>query len=77
MSAWLNVAAALALVVATADAAAGQDTLSAARELYAGAAYEDALAVLNRLRVSVVQRRRRTCDRSVSRVLSACPRASF
>jgi hypothetical protein len=55
MSVWLNVAAALALVVATADFAAGQDSLSAARELYAGAAYEDALVVLNRLRANVVR----------------------
>jgi tetratricopeptide (TPR) repeat protein len=55
MSVWLNMAAALALVVITADLAAGQDSLSAARELYAGAAYEDALAILNRLRVDVVR----------------------
>lgn len=55
MSVWLNVAAALALAVATADFAAGQDSLSAARELYAGAAYEDALVVLNRLRANVVR----------------------
>ena len=55
MSVWLNVAAALALVVSTAGVAAGQDSLSAARELYAGAAYEDALVVLNRLRANVVR----------------------
>ena len=55
MSVWLNVAAALALMVTTADVAAGQDSLSAARDLYAGAAYEDALAVLNRLRASAVR----------------------
>jgi len=55
MNAWLNVAAALALIVASADVAAGQDSLSAARELYAGAAYEDALAVLNRLRANAVR----------------------
>ena len=54
MSVWLNVAAALALVVTTAGLAAGQDSLSAARELYAGAAYEDALVILNRLRANVV-----------------------
>jgi hypothetical protein len=41
---------ACAIVVATAVAAAGQDPLSTARDLYAGAAYEDALALLNRLR---------------------------
>ena len=55
MSVWLNVAAALALTVTVADVAAGQDSLSTARELYAGAAYEDALAVLNRLRPSAVR----------------------
>ena len=55
MSVWLNAAAALALVVTTADLAAGQDSLSAARELYAGAAYEDALVVLNRLRANVAR----------------------
>ena len=55
MSVWLNIAAALALTVAVADVAAGQDSLSAARELYAGAAYEDALAVLNRLRPNAVR----------------------
>src|SRR5262249_44001633 len=33
----------------TATAAAGQDSIAAARDLYASAAYEDALAVLNRL----------------------------
>ena len=55
MSVWLNVAAALALIVTIADVAAGQDSLSAARELYAGAAYEDALAVLNRLRANAVR----------------------
>ena len=55
MNVWLKAAAALALVVTTADFAAGQDSLSAARELYAGAAYEDALMVLNRLRANVVR----------------------
>ena len=55
MNVWLKAAAALALVVTTADVAAGQDSLSAARELYAGAAYEDALMVLNRLRANVVR----------------------
>ena len=55
MNVWLKAAAALALVVTTADFAAGQDSLSAARDLYAGAAYEDALVVLNRLRANVVR----------------------
>ena len=39
-----------AMVVLTAVAAAGQDSLSRARDLYAGASYEDALVLLNRLR---------------------------
>src|SRR5437867_1822178 len=43
---------ALALIVAAAVPVASQssDTLAAARELYAGASYEEALAMLNRLR---------------------------
>jgi TonB family protein len=41
---------ACAMVVLTAVAAAGQDSLSKARDLYAGASYEDALVLLNRLR---------------------------
>jgi hypothetical protein len=41
--------AALIAVMATAGNAVAQDSLSAARDLYASAAYEDALAVLNRL----------------------------
>jgi hypothetical protein len=36
--------------VLAADAASGQDSVTTARDLYAAAAYEDALAVLNRLR---------------------------
>jgi hypothetical protein len=39
-----------ALIVAAVETAVSQDSLSAARDLYASAAYEDALAVLNRLR---------------------------
>jgi outer membrane biosynthesis protein TonB len=42
-------ATAIILVVSSAGLA-GQDSLSAARDLYAGAAYEDALLLLNRLR---------------------------
>ncbi len=41
---------ACAIVVATAGTAAGQGSLSTARDLYAGAAYEDALVLLDRLR---------------------------
>jgi TonB family protein len=37
------------LLLMTATVAAGQDSIAAARDLYASAAYEDALAVLNRL----------------------------
>jgi len=39
-----------ALTLATAGTAVAQDSLAAARDLYASAAYEDALVVLNRLR---------------------------
>jgi TonB family protein len=44
-----HLAAALAVVVMTAASASAQDSLASARDLYASAAYEDALAVLNRL----------------------------
>lgn len=37
------------LLLMTATVAAGQDSIAAARDLYASAAYEDALALLNRL----------------------------
>jgi outer membrane biosynthesis protein TonB len=57
MSKWLNIAMTAALIgvlaapaVAADDAAA--DDLTAARDLYAAAAYEDALQVLNRLRTA-------------------------
>ena len=54
MSRWLKCASAMSfavsLTMATAGRAAAQDSLAAARELYASAAYEDALALLNRLR---------------------------
>ena len=40
---------ALALVIATPIAVFADDSLSAARDLYASAAYEDALAMLGRL----------------------------
>src|SRR2546421_706572 len=42
--------AATSAVIAAPAAAPADDTLAAARDLYASAAYEDALAVLNRLR---------------------------
>jgi tetratricopeptide (TPR) repeat protein len=37
------------LLLATATVAAGQESIAAARDLYASAAYEDALAILNKL----------------------------
>jgi TonB family protein len=43
---------ACAIVIATAGVAAGQGSLSTARDLYAGAAYEDALVLLDRLRAN-------------------------
>jgi hypothetical protein len=43
----------LIAVLMTAESAAAQDTLSTARDLYTSAAYEDALAVLNRLEPNV------------------------
>lgn len=46
----LRLAIAAALVVVGAARVAGQDALAAARDLYAAAAYEDALTVLERLR---------------------------
>jgi TonB family protein len=52
MKASARFATACAMVVLTAAAAAGQDSLSRARDLYAGASYEDALVLLNRLRAS-------------------------
>src|SRR3972149_5714031 len=39
---------------ATVDRVVAQDSLTAARELYSSASYEEALAVLNRLRASTV-----------------------
>lgn len=52
MKASSRLVTACAIVVVTAAAAAGQDSLAAARDLYAGAAYEDALLLLNRLRAA-------------------------
>lgn len=44
-----RIAVLVVMMAAAAGAAGAQDTVDAARELYAAAAYEDALAVLNRL----------------------------
>ena len=41
-------------LLATVDRVVAQDSLTAARELYSSASYEEALAVLNRLRASTV-----------------------
>ena len=63
----LRLAIAAALVVVGAARVAGQDALAAARDLYAAAAYEDALTVLERLRseggehVGVVDQYRAFC----------------
>src|ERR1700688_2847198 len=52
MKASSRLVTACAMVVATSVAAAGQDSLSTARDLYSGAAYEDALVLLNHLRAN-------------------------
>ena len=44
-----RIVAFVVLMAAAAGGAAAQDSVDAARELYAAAAYEEALAVLNRL----------------------------
>jgi len=52
MTRWRTGLVALAITAAAAGHAAGQDPLAAARELYAAAAYEDALQMLDRLRAA-------------------------
>ena len=64
------------LTMATTGSAAAQDTLAAARELYASAAYEDALAVLNRLRVPTSRDEGRTIDQYRAFCLLALGRAA-
>ena len=80
MTRWLKCAAAMSFVVsltmATAGSAAAQDTLAAARELYASAAYEDALAVLNRLRAPTSRDEGRTIDQYRAFCLLALGRAA-
>jgi tetratricopeptide (TPR) repeat protein len=49
-----RLSAVLILLAAAAIPAAAQDSITTARDLYAGAAYEDALQVLNRLRAAGV-----------------------
>src|SRR5262245_12768582 len=46
---WISAVAGV-VVLAAASGARAQDSLASARDLYAAAAYEDALVVLNRLR---------------------------
>jgi tetratricopeptide (TPR) repeat protein len=80
MTRWLKCASAMSFVVsltmATAGRAAAQDTLAAARELYASAAYEDALAVLNRLRAPTSRDEGRTIDQYRAFCLLALGRAA-
>jgi hypothetical protein len=58
------------IVMATTGPTRAADDLSTARDLYASAAYEEALATLNRMRAAGTAPRMRCC-RAVSRVLSA------
>jgi len=51
-SAWIGSVVTALVLTATAAAAQDNNELTAARELYASAAYEDALAMLNRLRTT-------------------------
>ena len=80
MTRWLKCASAMSLIVfltmATAGTAAAQDSLAAARELYASAAYEDALAVLNRLRAPTSRDEGRTIDQYRAFCLLALGRAA-
>jgi TonB family protein len=67
---------AVSLTMATAGRAAAQDSLAAARELYASAAYEDALAVLNRLRAPTSRDEGRSIDQYRAFCLLALGRAA-
>jgi TonB family protein len=72
-------AATLAFLGAFGAGLAAQDSLSAARDLYAGAAYEDALLVLNRLRaagpksdeVGAIEQYRAFCYLALGRAVDA------
>ena len=61
------------LIAAGAAATRAQDLLSAAKDQYASAAYEDALSTLNRLD-GVGRTGRRAPGRRVPRVLPVCAR---
>jgi TonB family protein len=71
--------AVITILIALSTAAAGADSLATARDLYASAAYEDALAVLNRLPQSnqpieetrVVQQYRALCLLALGRTADA------
>src|SRR5688572_15682251 len=73
----LRFAIAAAMVIVGAARVAGQDALAAARDLYAAAAYEDALTVLERLRadggdqVRVVDQYRAFCLLALGRAADA------
>ena len=80
MTRWLKCGAAMSFAVSltmtTAGTAGAQDSLAAARELYASAAYEDALAVLNRLRAPTSRDEGRTIDQYRAFCLLALGRAA-
>jgi TonB family protein len=58
-----------AVISTTARAVAGEDTIDTARELYAAAAYEDALSLLNRLQASD---HRPDDDRTIAQYRALC-----
>src|SRR5439155_16866512 len=68
--------AAIALVAITAGSAAGQESLGAARDLYASAAYEDALSVLSRLPAAVTSEETRAIAQYRAFCLLALGRAT-
>jgi TonB family protein len=67
-SRYASVALAAVLTLGVAGAAAGDDSLNVARELYASANYEDALAMLNRIRTPTGA----ADDRAVERYRALC-----
>ncbi len=62
MSTWRHTSAAIAIVAAAAATASANDPLDMARQLYASAAYEDALVMLNRLRADTGRSDHRTIE---------------
>lgn len=79
MTASLSFLTATVILVMNTVVAAGQDSLAAARDLYAGASYEEALLVLNRLRsvglppdeVSAIEQYRAFCLLALGRAEDA------